>query len=268
MKKIIILWAFILSLCVAYAQGPGSGWPCPSMLYFQPLHETGKAHKYKLRLAFFYNKSQNLNSFNIKISKPDSARWVVVDKENDSYFTAKGYGKNILARWEGKTDEEREEELSQLCDVFSFLDLDGSLIAFEVLRTSNCRFFPAGVNIAVGEFAVDLTDCEDGSCIIEAINKDYYYAFYYIGGVEGDCMWTADDPVVLELYKQGDLVSIYPWFPMDDYDGVEEVEKDKSVASVRYYNLAGVESAQPVKGVNLKVTTYSDGTTKSEKIMR
>ena len=55
---------------------------------------------------------------------------------------------------------------------------------------------------------------------------------------------------------------------MDDYDGVEEVEKDKSVASVRYYNLAGVESAQPVKGVNIKVTTYSDGTTKSEKIMR
>ena len=63
-------------------------------------------------------------------------------------------------------------------------------------------------------------------------------------------------------------MSIYPWFPMDDYDGVEEVEKDKSVASVRYYNLAGVESAQPVKGVNIKVTTYSDGTTKSEKIMR
>ena len=134
MKKIIILWVLLLSFCAANSQGPGSGWPCPSMLYFQPLHETGKAHKYKLRLAFLYNESQNLNSFIIRISKPDLARWVVVDKENATYFTAKGYGKNILARWEGKTDEEREEELSQLCDVVSFLDLDGSLLHLKCLE--------------------------------------------------------------------------------------------------------------------------------------
>ena len=49
---------------------------------------------------------------------------------------------------------------------------------------------------------------------------------------------------------------------------ITTVTGDKQVTSVRYYNLAGVESAQPVKGVNIKVTTYSDGTTKSEKIMR
>ena len=50
--------------------------------------------------------------------------------------------------------------------------------------------------------------------------------------------------------------------------GVSTVAGDKQVKSVRYYNLAGVESAQPVKGVNIKVTTYSDGTTKSEKMVR
>ena len=33
--KIIILWALILSFCVAYAQGPGSFYPCPSSLDFQ-----------------------------------------------------------------------------------------------------------------------------------------------------------------------------------------------------------------------------------------
>ena len=63
-------------------------------------------------------------------------------------------------------------------------------------------------------------------------------------------------------------MSIYPCFPMDDYDGVEEVEKDKSVTSVRYYNLTGVESAEPQQGVNIRVTTYSDGTRKSEKMVR
>ncbi len=49
---------------------------------------------------------------------------------------------------------------------------------------------------------------------------------------------------------------------------ITTVTGDKQVKSVRYYNLAGVESAQPVKGVNIKVTTYSDGTRKSEKIVR
>ena len=50
--------------------------------------------------------------------------------------------------------------------------------------------------------------------------------------------------------------------------GVSTVAGDKQVKSVRYYNLAGVESAQPVKGVNIKVTTYSDGTRKSEKVIK
>ena len=49
---------------------------------------------------------------------------------------------------------------------------------------------------------------------------------------------------------------------------ITTVAGDKQVKSVRYYNLTGVESAEPVKGVNIKVTTYSDGTRKSEKMVR
>ena len=55
---------------------------------------------------------------------------------------------------------------------------------------------------------------------------------------------------------------------MEQLSAITTVAGDKQVKSVRYYNLIGVESAQPVKGVNIKVTTYTDGTTKSEKIMR
>ena len=33
------------------------------------------------------------------------------------------------------------------------------------------------------------------------------------------------------------------------------------------YNLTGVESAEPQQGINIKVTTYSDGTRKSEKVV-
>ena len=43
---------------------------------------------------------------------------------------------------------------------------------------------------------------------------------------------------------------------------------DKQVERVRYFNLAGVESAEPQQGVNIKVTTYTDGTTSTVKIMK
>ena len=49
---------------------------------------------------------------------------------------------------------------------------------------------------------------------------------------------------------------------------ITTIAGERQVAGVRYYNLAGVESAEPQPGVNIRVTTYTDGTRKSEKIIR
>ena len=74
------------------------------------------------------------------------------------------------------------------------------------------------------------------------------------------------------IYENGELV--YKGCLYDEAQllknpmSITTVAGDKQVKSVRYYNLAGVESAQPVKGVNIKVTTYTDGTTKSEKVIK
>ena len=52
--------------------------------------------------------------------------------------------------------------------------------------------------------------------------------------------------------------------------GIEQVSGDtaKTVAGVRYYNLLGVESAEPFQGVNVVVTTYTDGTRQARKVIR
>lgn len=42
--------------------------------------------------------------------------------------------------------------------------------------------------------------------------------------------------------------------------GVEKLQQVQTVESVRYYNMAGVESHTPLQGVNVVVTTYADGT--------
>lgn len=53
-----------------------------------------------------------------------------------------------------------------------------------------------------------------------------------------------------------------------DATGVEVVTADSQIASVRYINLAGQESSKPFSGMNIVVTTYTDGTTSTMKIMK
>ena len=50
--------------------------------------------------------------------------------------------------------------------------------------------------------------------------------------------------------------------------GIDGVEIFNNVASVKYYNAAGVESDKPFKGVNIVVTRYSDGSTTVTKVLK
>jgi hypothetical protein len=50
--------------------------------------------------------------------------------------------------------------------------------------------------------------------------------------------------------------------------GVKDVNANKAVAGVKYYNIAGVESDKPFDGVNVVVTTYTDGTKAASKVIK
>ena len=48
---------------------------------------------------------------------------------------------------------------------------------------------------------------------------------------------------------------------------VENLDQ-KTINNVKYYNVAGMESNMPFDGVNIKVTTYNDGTTSTCKVIK
>lgn len=50
--------------------------------------------------------------------------------------------------------------------------------------------------------------------------------------------------------------------------GVNDVNVNKTVAGVKYYNTLGVVSSTPFEGVNIVVTTYTDGTHSSVKVIK
>lgn len=55
---------------------------------------------------------------------------------------------------------------------------------------------------------------------------------------------------------------------VNDPSGIEQVTADRQIAAVRYINVAGMESETPFDGVNIVVTTYTDGTTSTIKVIK
>lgn len=52
------------------------------------------------------------------------------------------------------------------------------------------------------------------------------------------------------------------------YTAIEDVNANKTVVSKRYFNIAGVETSEATQGVNIVVTTYTDGTTNTAKVLK
>ena len=66
-----------------------------------------------------------------------------------------------------------------------------------------------------------------------------------------DGITNKSDIVYLEVYPHSTAVS--------------ELDGEKAITGVSYYNLTGQQVAQP-SGLTIKVTTYSDGTTTATKV--
>ena len=123
-----------------------------------------------------------------------------------NYFTAKGYGATILARLEDSDDDEREELLSEMCDVKSN-EKNGHLVIIEILSTNDCRFFPVlEAPTGVGKFYLDMSGCADGTYKIVAPDTPSGCSFSFTQGPEPLTAWTSDAPVEISLKKTGDLI--------------------------------------------------------------
>lgn len=66
-----------------------------------------------------------------------------------------------------------------------------------------------------------------------------------------------------EIYLAADAMA-----KVNDQSGIEQVTADRQVADVRYINVAGQQSETPFDGVNIVVTTYTDGTTTTVKVIK
>ena len=127
----------------------------------------------------------------------------------------------------------------------------GSVTADNVFTVGEAYEFPAIV-----EFS---TDNQVSLNIDPGFDGDINYAPALKGVAVGD------PGVIPQEYKK---VMVYPLRIKSVVTAVEQVETASEVESVQYYDLQGRMSNAPLKGVNIKVTTYTDGTRETKKIVR
>ena len=190
MKKIFTLFAAVALGFAAYAQEA-----CPSVLSFAPMAEEQDANKVMIELQLV-NSSLNLNGFNMEVGRyavaedgtltPDETMQWAEDEDDENWVGFTGYGHTILARWEGVTDNKREQQLFMKCDLNCSIK-DGKLVIIEILKTLDCRFFPVLEEPAgIARFTVDMSGCADGVYALMSEATPTGCSFSFTGGPEGN----------------------------------------------------------------------------------
>lgn len=171
-------------------------------------------------------------------------------------------------------------------------------------KDGNMSFKPVGVYVCNHPWAY--YNCLNGGGSASAFEQGDYFELTAVGvTAEGNEVSTsihlaefvdrgleaANDWTFFDLSSLGEVVSVYftlnstdsgdwgmntaAYFCMDKFqveDGittsVENVSADKAVAGVKYVNLAGMTSDKPFDGVNVVVTSYTDGTTSTTKVVK
>ena len=128
----------------------------------------------------------------------------------------------------------------------------------------NVQGFKAAFNVDYSLNSVDNPTLTDGEVYsFEALVKEVAVA---TTDAKSAPRKTAYDSTVAPSTK----FVVYP-LDLDDKKvatGVNDVNSAKEVKGVSYFNMMGVESAQPFDGVNIMVTTYTDGTSSAAKVLR
>jgi len=101
-----------------------------------------------------------------------------------------------------------------------------------------------------------------------AVDFRDYFVYFYRTNAEGYEPLFAENIGIQVYYtvdgirNASDIVWLYP-----TQTNVDELNAGKTVANVRYFNVAGQEMAQP-EGITIKVTTYTDGSKSAVKVVK
>ena len=221
----------------------------------------------------------------------DGMKWIYFmqdGEQNPSFYTYEINGNYISHRIEADYESHPERDYKAYKKVFRYgseelPDYDSEPyallyerprgyatktgIVFNCFSPEECSALDWSRQVDESTIDVNGTACsvwtdKDGRKIVENIGPDY------VGGDLLSLDGAKNAGLAAVLDPEGNI--IYKGVNYGKWAGIETVTGDtaKTVAGVRYFNLLGVESAEPFQGVNVVVTTYTDGSRQSRKVIR
>lgn len=141
-----------------------------------------------------------------------------------------------------------------------FQDMDVDVYQ-EQVGDNLSNFYKIGSNVVIAERCGAVKDYRYNEMMLYPFNRlglnavlgNGYYKLAYIED-DGEIIYKGENYVAAQNIIGSSAIAA--------------VEGDRQVSHVRYYNLAGVESNDPFKGVNIKVITYTDGSRAAEKVLK
>jgi len=115
--------------------------------------------------------------------------------------------------------------------------------------------------------SINLVEFVDGE--LKALNDWTFFDLSGLGQVESVYFTLTSSDSGAYGMNTASYFCMDSFMVMTDYHtGVEDVTVEKQVLSTQYVNMAGMTSDKPFDGINIVVTSYSDGTTGTTKVVK
>lgn len=157
--------------------------------------------------------------------------------------------------------------------VLNYLDLDeNSLPAFLLdFYTNDIRGNVTLNDIVAPGLTVNLVDADGNTVATTTTDDEGNFIFEALDHTSTYTIQVGDYEIENNTVNFGDNAidnDINVTVKLQTNTGVDAIAHSGQVADVKYFNLAGVASSVPMTGVNLQVTTYSDGSRSVSKIIK
>ena len=206
-----------------------------------------------------------VDDIELTIPGEEPNEWIYVYDLNDTNYTIEGLTPETTYEVEVQAYNENEVE-TDWTPVVLFTTLKEEVIPTEQTEAPSIA---ADTQQGVHAYFVTITPSEE---------SELYYRYAKDNGEWSDWMlyddvipFEEDGYYVVEAYAlaSGKTESLHVScsFTVTPRTGLDELNGEKAVASVRYFNAAGQEMQQ-ANGLTIVVTTYTDGTTSAAKVIK
>lgn len=229
---------------------------------------------------FIYNGESLLTAIYLRVKDGDRANNVMfdfgkttADAQVATVYHSYAEGANVTTQFNFYAGCNLPVSGTAVQAVLDYLDLDeNSLPAFQLdFYTNDIRGnvtlddnVASGLIVNLlgedGAIVATTTTDDEGNFIFESLDHTNAYTIQVEGyEIEDNTVNFGDNAI------ENDINVIVK---LTTETGIDSTIRSSQVAGVKYYNLAGVASSQPMNGVNLQVTTYSDGSRSVSKIIK